>query len=572
MKIPVLLAQFPVSLSISANLQTILSLMERAETGDILLLPEGAISGYAPDLSFLGDLDLGELKSALDELRFQAQRQGIHLWVGTCLHEDGQWFNTAFGFTPSGSAYQYRKINLANHERTFLTPGSDLPVFDLELKGGTVKVGVQICREIRYPEQWGWLARKGAQVILHLNNAVNDSRYMPVWRSHLVSHAASNQRFVISANNADLQQNSPTIAVSPDGWVIDEIVSDQLAFTRVKLDLSQVSNDHLDQSRPDIVSIEVPNKKERRRIMRSMRMEKLQRDLDELQAKPGLFEEQNLGDRTEALEFIGMIEDMYRLRSRDRDTQYLHQQALALRERLDYINSRLFSQLRDRIKLGDYTPAALRTYFKTYTDYQPESPGQPHYGYENLDGLITGVFATRPVPKETLERLPGMIRYQPTPASVILELIDQVGFSSNDVFFDLGSGLGQVLALVNLLTGVRCIGIEYQPEYSTYAARMVSELGFKDITLVNADVQDVDFSEGTVFFLFNPFGGRIFDTVMNHLEIEARVRKITICSYGACTEPISRFPWLEIQDSNTVHDFKLAIFKSKHHLDSSPLY
>ena len=61
MKIPVLLAQFPVSLSISANLQTILSLMERAETGDILLLPEGAISGYAPDLSFLGDLDLGEL-------------------------------------------------------------------------------------------------------------------------------------------------------------------------------------------------------------------------------------------------------------------------------------------------------------------------------------------------------------------------------------------------------------------------------------------------------------------------------------------------------------------------------
>ena len=98
----------------------------------------------------------------------------IHLWVGTYIQDGSQWFNAAFGFTPSGGAHQYRKINLATHERGTISPGSDLPVFELQVPEGILKVGVQICREIRYPEQWGWLAQQGAQAILHLNNAVGD--------------------------------------------------------------------------------------------------------------------------------------------------------------------------------------------------------------------------------------------------------------------------------------------------------------------------------------------------------------------------------------------------------------
>jgi hypothetical protein len=66
-----------------------------------------------------------------------------------------------------------------------------------------------------------------------------------------------------------------------------------------------------------------------------------------------------------------------------------------------------------------------------------------------------------------------------------------------------------------------------------------------------------------VFFLFNPFGGRIFDTVMDKLQAEAQARRITICSYGSCTEQIAVLPWLEIKNPETIHDFKLAVFKSK---------
>ncbi len=561
-KLSALLAQFPVSQSIPDNLGTILSLLENAQAGDIVLFPEGAVSGYGQDLSFIKDIDPKVLTTALDKLRDQAQKRGIHLWVGTLIPDGGEWYNAAFGFTPNGGAFQYRKINLAHHERGIITAGSDLPVFDLETADGVVKAGVQICREVRYPEQWGWLARQGVQTFLHLNNAVNDPRQLPVWRSHLVSHAASNQRYVLSANNAAPMQTSPTIAISPEGWVMDEIVSDGCAFTRVELDLSRVSDWYIDQSRPDVVSIDVPEKKERRKILRSMKMDKLQKDLDELQANQDLYQESNLSARMEALEFINIIGEMHRLRSRDRDLQTLHQQAMALRRRLEHINTRLFTRLRQQIQIGETTPGQLRTYFDSYTDYDPMNPGQPHYGYENLDGLISGVFLSRPTPQETKERQPGMIRYQPTPASVILELIDQVELSTEDVFCDLGSGLGQVVGLVNLLTGVHCVGIEYQTTYCAYARQMTSILELENTTFINADAKDVDYSQGTVFFMFNPFGGRIFDAVMEMLHEQAKHRRITICSYGPSTSPLAALPWLDIRDAAMIHDFKLAIFTS----------
>jgi predicted amidohydrolase len=125
----------------------------------------------------------------------------------------------------------------------------------LNTPAGNVLIGVQICRELRFPEQWGWLARRGAQMILHLNNATGDSSYQPIWRSHLVSRAAEMQRFVLSANHAAAEQVSPTIAIAPDGHVMAEAVSTDLEILRIELDLSKVSNLYLDQSRTDVVTI-----------------------------------------------------------------------------------------------------------------------------------------------------------------------------------------------------------------------------------------------------------------------------------------------------------------------------
>jgi predicted amidohydrolase len=256
MHITIAIAQFPVSLSISSNLATMCSLLENTQAGDLVVFPEGAVSGYATDLSFLDTIQPDELNAALARLQNEAVRHKITVWAGVCIQQDGQWFNAAYGFTPEGHSHVYHKINLANHERGTFTPGDRLPAFEIDTGAGMVTVGVQICRELRFPEQWGLLARRGAQVFVHLNNAVGDDRYQPVWKSHLVSRAAETQRFVASANNAAPQQISPTILIGPDGLVIGEIVSAEAKTLCATLDLSQVSNLYISQSRRDVVNWE----------------------------------------------------------------------------------------------------------------------------------------------------------------------------------------------------------------------------------------------------------------------------------------------------------------------------
>jgi predicted amidohydrolase len=256
MKLSAVVAQFPVSLSIQNNLKMIDSVLEKTKAGDWVLFPEGSLSGYSPDMSFQQHINHDELAAGLKYIQQTAEQRMINVWVGACMSIDGKWFNTAHGFLADGSAHVYRKINLANQERGAFSAGDQLPIFDVNTPDGVVKIGIQICRELRFPEQWGWLARCGAQVILHLNNAVGEDRFRSVWKSHLISRAAETQRFVLSANNAASKQGSPTIAINPDGLVLGEIVSAELAVLRVELDLSKASHKLLDQSRSDIVVIE----------------------------------------------------------------------------------------------------------------------------------------------------------------------------------------------------------------------------------------------------------------------------------------------------------------------------
>ena len=562
MIIPVVLAQFPVSDSVQNNLKEIQAGIKKSKSGDILIFPEGALSGYSHDLSFLDQIDRVELENACNLLREKAQLKNIHIWLGTCMFINGNWYNTALGFTPMGELYQYHKINLADHEREKFTAGSDLPVYNLKTVNGDLKVGIQICREIRFYEQWAFLAHKGAQLIIHINNAVNDTRYQTVWRSHLISHAASLQRFVASVNNASSQQLCPTMAVSPEGKIIDEIISDHSILKRITLDLSQVSNHYIDQRRQDVVSIRKPKEKERRQILRSKRIEKLGSDLDELINNKDILSPKKFSNRTEALNLIKIIEDMQRLRSKDRSLRRLYQKAKKFHLEIDEVNSNMFSHFRDAIKNGKMNQDELRATFNLYTDYSKSKTGQPHYGYEDLDGLVKGIFMPVQQPDESREREPGMIRYQPTPASVILELVDRVKFKPSDVFFDLGSGLGLVVFLVNKLVGVRCIGVEYQPSYCYAATRIAEELNMNNVNFINSDVQNVDFAQGTVFYFFNPFGGRIFTKVMKKLRSEAKSRIITTCSYGPSTEPMSTQSWLKVEDPGMIDEFKLAIFRS----------
>ncbi|HZR43444.1 MAG TPA: carbon-nitrogen hydrolase family protein [Ktedonobacteraceae bacterium] len=255
MHIRVAVGQFPVTLDITRNFNNIKSFFHQVDSDELLILPEGALSGYEDDISFLDRIDLHQLDDALRALEALVKQKDVHLIFGSCLHEDERWFNAGLYFSPEGKRFVYRKVNLATHERGHFAAGSQLPVFSLHFENVSIKVGMQLCREIRYPEQWRYLAQQGAEIFVYLTNAVSPQQHLSVWRSHLISRAAENQRFVISANTAHPQQHCPTMIISPVGEVLQEIISDKTELIRSTLHLPDVTNWYLSQCRDDIVGL-----------------------------------------------------------------------------------------------------------------------------------------------------------------------------------------------------------------------------------------------------------------------------------------------------------------------------
>ena len=288
----------------------------------------------------------------------------------------------------------------------------------------------------------------------------------------------------------------------------------------------------------------------------------LQRELDELQNTSTLFDAHNFRARKEALDFVAVVDRIHTEDRKDSPEQVcLQQQARTLGESLRACNRTIAQEWHIRLKTERPAPEELRAWLQPYTDYLPQLWGQPHYGYENLDFLLDEILLPRPHPHASLQPKSGMVRYEPTPASVILELTERIAFTNNDVFYDLGSGLGKVTLLVHLLTGARCVGVEYQPNFCAYANQQAHDLNLKGVSYLNADARHADYADATVFFFFNPFGRDIFSTVLERLRLEAQQREIQICSYGSSSQPLSELPWLERIPPISEDEATLEIFR-----------
>jgi hypothetical protein len=164
--------------------------------------------------------------------------------------------------------------------------------------------------------------------------------------------------------------------------------------------------------------------------------------------------------------------------------------------------------------------------------------------YDDLDVFVNRWLGGGKMPDPTLELATEMVEFYKTPAKVVVELVERAGFGPEDVFVDLGAGLGQVVMLVHLLTGVRALGVEIEPAYCAYARRCAERLGLTGVGFVTSDARVADLSAGTVFFLFTPFKGEVFCQVMDRVRAVASSREIRVVGYGPCSEEIGRLDWL----------------------------
>jgi len=256
MRLRVVVGQLEIGWELSRNRAEIVSFLRaEAAAGSVVVLPEAAVSGYDDELSGLAGLDQRELAESLAAVAAAARDRGVHLLCGSLLPWRDSWSNTALYFGPAGESWIYRKVNLATHERGRLAAGDSLPLLRLQTRPAPVAIGVQLCRELKYPEQWHVLARDGAQLLAYLTYAANPRIVPGVWRSHLISRAAENQRFVLAANVASPVRHCPTMVVSPRGEVLAEAVSPAAQALHAEIDLAEVSGRVLAEQRADVVGI-----------------------------------------------------------------------------------------------------------------------------------------------------------------------------------------------------------------------------------------------------------------------------------------------------------------------------
>jgi SAM-dependent methyltransferase len=111
---------------------------------------------------------------------------------------------------------------------------------------------------------------------------------------------------------------------------------------------------------------------------------------------------------------------------------------------------------------------------------------------------------------------PGAVPYLPCGVDEILAMMREVPLGPDDVFVDLGSGLGRVVMLVHLLSGARTVGIEIQPHLVEAARATSRDLGI-DVTFERGDVLDASLA-GNVFFLYAPFNGALLARVLEKLR------------------------------------------------------
>jgi SAM-dependent methyltransferase len=144
---------------------------------------------------------------------------------------------------------------------------------------------------------------------------------------------------------------------------------------------------------------------------------------------------------------------------------------------------------------------------------------------------------------------PELIGYHASALAPVVAALIETRADQEDVFIDLGCGMGKVTALARLISGARVRGIELQPELISRAPKL------EGVEYFVGDVRDAPLDDGTIFYLYNPFSGAVLSQVLSRLRGVAERHAITICTLGLSLKedwleerPLEHF-WLQIFDS-----------------------
>ena len=155
---------------------------------------------------------------------------------------------------------------------------------------------------------------------------------------------------------------------------------------------------------------------------------------------------------------------------------------------------------------------------------RPNNHQQPLYASR---GLIASAYEAYYGIKTDLEE-PSIARevchdavpYAPISYWLLKEVISSISPEKNDMIFDIKCGRGRRVALFSRFPVKKTVGVEIDPVLAN-AAKLngVRVRGRRSpIAIMNCNALDVDYSEGTIFFLYYPFGAETLETLLGNIR------------------------------------------------------
>jgi hypothetical protein len=131
------------------------------------------------------------------------------------------------------------------------------------------------------------------------------------------------------------------------------------------------------------------------------------------------------------------------------------------------------------------------------------------------------------------------------------------------IVYDLGSGHGRVLLYgACLFPKVRFKGVELVSERAKATQQAARNAKLSNVELINENVLDVDLSDGTVFYFFNPFPA-MMDIILCRLRQVALKVNITLVTSGRTTSDVANVPWLKIIKQFGHPNYGLTFYESE---------
>lgn len=235
------IVQRQVSDNLAANLARILAVLDTAQPLEWVVFPEGMLSGYAPEQAdFTQRLDAAMIESGIQEIQNKVTCRQCYCVFGSVTFAAGQWHNSVLLLSPDERVQTHHKIELSELDQKHFAPGTRVTIYEV----GGVRLGIQACRELLFPQTWGALKSAGAQIIFHINNAVQP--HDSIWEHVLIARAVEYGIFVCSVNNGAPPQTLASYLISPAGRVVlrtecrrDQTLTAEINLNEAIADLSK---------------------------------------------------------------------------------------------------------------------------------------------------------------------------------------------------------------------------------------------------------------------------------------------------------------------------------------------